>query len=64
MKDTNDKHYTDESDAEMFRWFIENILEYFPAGYSGYDVGKFEVWWPSDTSDIREAIRKEMGKEK
>ena len=48
------------TDTERLDWFIENILEHKPAHYDGFPYGRFNVFWRSETNDLRSAIDKEI----
>ncbi|MGZ8158364.1 MAG: hypothetical protein ACXWT4_06100 [Methylobacter sp.] len=52
-----------ERDAVRLDWFQENIVFHKPAGYDGCDYGRFDIWWKSETNDLRDAIDAAIEKE-
>jgi hypothetical protein len=52
-----------ERDATRLDWFQENIVEHKPGGYDGCAFGRFDIWWKSETNDLRDAIDLAMSKE-
>lgn len=52
-----------EKDAARLDWFQENIVFHKPANYDGCDYGRFDIWWKSETNDLRDAIDAAIAKE-
>jgi hypothetical protein len=50
------------SDTERLNWLIENI-DYFPMGWNGCPINRFDFFLATDISDLRQAIDVEIEKE-
>lgn len=50
-------------DSTRLDWFQENIVEHKPGGYDGCAFGRFDIWWKSETNDLRDAIDLARSKE-
>jgi hypothetical protein len=54
----------DRIDAERYRWAKENLIEWNPPGYNGWDKGRFDMLWESEERNIDVVIDAEIAKEK
>ena len=57
-----DKAEGDAQDAARLEWLDDNHIDWYPPGYNGNPVGRFDLYWPSEQKDLRTAIDAAMKK--